>query len=60
MAQDARKPMFHLTPADGAIGGHAGAVQDCGKQFRQLAERILKNVDDRQLPGGPEFVPVGL
>lgn len=60
MTQDARKPMFHLTPADGAIGGHAGAVQDCGKQFRQLAERILKNVDDRQLPGGPEFVPVGL
>ena len=23
MAQDARKPMFHLTAADGAIGGHA-------------------------------------
>ncbi len=48
MARDARKPMFDLTAADGAIGGHAGAVQDCGKQFRQLAARILKNMNDRQ------------
>ena len=29
MAQEARKPMFALKPADGAIGGHAAAVQDC-------------------------------
>ena len=41
MAQDARKPMFLLKPADGAIGGHATAVQDCYKQFRDLAGRIL-------------------
>jgi len=41
MAQDARKPMFLLKPADGAIGGHATAVQDCYKQFRALANRIL-------------------
>ncbi|MGC9261193.1 MAG: ParA family protein [Phycisphaerae bacterium] len=42
MAQDARKPMFHLTAADGAIGGHAGAVQDCRLQFETLANRILE------------------
>lgn len=41
MAQDARKPMFHLTGADGAIGGHSGAVQDCKRQFNELANRIL-------------------
>lgn len=45
MAQDARKPMFHLTAADGAIGGHAGAVQDCGDQFRLLANRIVDMVE---------------
>lgn len=41
MAQDARKPMFKLTAADGAIGGHAQAVRDAEGQFRLLAERIL-------------------
>ncbi|EQD42848.1 Cobyrinic acid a,c-diamide synthase [mine drainage metagenome] len=44
MAQDARKPMFHLTAADGAIGGHAGAVQDCRKQFEVLANKILEQI----------------
>jgi len=46
MAQDARKPMFHLTAADGAIGGHSSAVQDCKRQFHQLAERILVRIGD--------------
>lgn len=41
MAQDARKPMFLLKPADGAIGGHATAVHDCYRQFEDLAKRIL-------------------
>ncbi len=36
-AQEARKPMFRLTPADGAIGGHINAVQDCYWDFRELA-----------------------
>jgi len=40
MAQDARKPMFLLKPADGAIGGHATAVRDCYQQFEDLARRI--------------------
>ena len=29
-----------LKPADGAIGSHATAVQDCYKQFQALALRI--------------------
>lgn len=45
MAQDARKPMFLLKPADGAIGGHASAVQDCYDQFKYLAKRILTAAD---------------
>ena len=45
MAQDARKPMFLLKPADGAIGGHAAAVQDCYRQFQDLAERILRETE---------------
>jgi len=45
MAQDARKPMFHLTAADGAIGGHSAAVQDSKRQFRELANAILARVD---------------
>jgi chromosome partitioning protein len=42
MAMDAGKPMFSLTPADGAIGGHANAVQDCYKQYCELTLRILE------------------
>ena len=40
LAQEARKPMFSLKPADGAIGGHMAAVQDCCRDFRDLARRI--------------------
>lgn len=39
MAQEARKPIFHLTPADGAIGAHAAAARDAHKDFKILAER---------------------
>ena len=40
LAQEARQPMFFLKPADGAIGGHMTAVQDCYRDFRSLAQRI--------------------
>ena len=40
MAQEKRKPIFHLTSADGAIGSHANAVQDAKKDFKRLAEKI--------------------
>ena len=40
LAHEARKPMFALRPADGAIGGHATAVHDCYTDFRGLARVI--------------------
>ncbi len=40
LAQEARKPMFFLKPADGALGGHAKAVQDCYADFRNLARAV--------------------
>ena len=42
MAQEARKPMFDLSPADGAIGSHAQLVRVCERDFRQLAEAIAQ------------------
>jgi cellulose biosynthesis protein BcsQ len=40
LAMDARKPMFSLKPADGAIGAHMTAVHDCYLDFRGLAVGI--------------------
>ena len=40
LAQEARRPMFALKPADGAIGGHATAVQGCYRDFRALAATL--------------------
>jgi hypothetical protein len=45
MAQEVRKPIFHLTAADGAIGNHSAAVAEAGKHFRSLAEGILSKID---------------
>lgn len=44
MAQDAHKPMFHLTVADGAIGSHLQAAQSVGQEYKGLAERIANEV----------------
>lgn len=41
LAQEARKPMFLLKPADGAIGGHSQAVEQCYLDFKALAERLI-------------------
>ena len=40
MAQDALKPMFQLKAADGALGGHTYAVQECFNDFHALAKTI--------------------
>jgi chromosome partitioning protein len=48
MAQEARKPIFHLTPADGAIGGHAQAAVASGADFARLAERIRDELAQRE------------
>lgn len=45
LAQEARKPMFFLKPADGAIGGHAAAVQDCYRDFNKLARQIAQRCE---------------
>jgi chromosome partitioning protein len=45
LAQEARKPMFFLKPADGAIGGHAAAVQDCYRDFKKLAHQIAQRCE---------------
>jgi chromosome partitioning protein len=41
MAQEARKPIFQLTAADGAIGSHSYGVQEARKDFNSLAQTIL-------------------
>lgn len=45
MAQDARKPMFDLRPADGAIGSHAQLVQTCYMEFERLANQIAERCE---------------
>jgi len=46
MGQEARKPIFHLTSADGAIGSHAQAVQEAYNDFKQLAEKLLERMGE--------------
>ncbi len=43
LAQEARKPMFLLKPADGAIGSHANAAKDCYEDFKALAKKISEH-----------------
>jgi cellulose biosynthesis protein BcsQ len=45
MAQEALKPIFHLKPADGAIGSHYHAVQQVYQDFRQLAQKLAERID---------------
>ena len=40
MAMEARKPIFFLKSADGAIGAHNEAVKSCYEDFRNLARKI--------------------
>ena len=47
MAQEARKPIFKLTPADGAIGNHAVAVQDSYGDFHSLAQKIIAKMSSQ-------------
>ena len=45
MAEEARKPMFFLKPADGAVGGHAPAVAECYREYRNLARKLAKRCE---------------
>jgi chromosome partitioning protein len=40
MAQESHKPIFHLKPADGAIGAHTSAVKLVFHDFKDLAFKI--------------------
>ncbi|TLU57842.1 MAG: ParA family protein, partial [Chlorobium sp.] len=40
MAMEARKPIFFLKSADGAIGAHSEAVRNCYTDFQNLAGKI--------------------
>jgi cellulose biosynthesis protein BcsQ len=44
LAQEARKPIFKLRPADGAIGSHSAAVKRAGHDFNDLAHKILERI----------------
>jgi cellulose biosynthesis protein BcsQ len=41
LAQEARKPMFFLKPADGALGAHMNAVNEAYKDFKKVAQKIV-------------------
>lgn len=43
MAMEARKPIFFLKSADGAIGAHIEAVRSCYDDFQKLAGKIAAN-----------------
>ncbi|MHB8418846.1 MAG: ParA family protein [Myxococcales bacterium] len=42
MAQEARKPMFDLKAADGAIGSYAALVQRCFDDFEKLTKVVIE------------------
>jgi len=44
MAQEARKPVFLLKSADGAIGSHAASVNQAYEDFEALARKILGKI----------------
>lgn len=49
LAQEARKPMFFLKPADGALGAHTYAVTDAYKDFKRVATKIAANAGLKEL-----------
>jgi len=46
MAHDARKPVFDLQPADGAIGGHGKLVTTARDEFKTLSENIIRRIKE--------------
>jgi cellulose biosynthesis protein BcsQ len=44
LAQEARKPIFTLRSADGAIGSHANAVTKAHDDFQTLAKEIVRRI----------------
>jgi cellulose biosynthesis protein BcsQ len=46
LAHDARKPMFDLRSADGALGSTQTLVQRCFQDFKSLSEKLLLRLND--------------
>jgi hypothetical protein len=44
MAREARKPVFHLKPADGALGAHLFAASAAGNEFAELARVVVRDL----------------
>ncbi len=44
MGREARKPIFDLRAADGALGGHIRAVQDAYRAYEKLALNIAERI----------------
>lgn len=51
LAQEARKPMFFLKPADGALGAHTSAVTGAYGDFRRVAEIIADRAGIKTMQG---------
>ena len=49
MAMEARKPIFDLKAADGALGAHSYAVKSCHDDFEKLASVILERMQLMEL-----------
>jgi chromosome partitioning protein len=49
LAQEARKPIFQLKPADGALGAHTYAVGEAYADFRKVASRIAAKAGLKEL-----------
>ncbi|MDI6781095.1 MAG: ParA family protein [bacterium] len=47
MSYEARKPVFDLQPADGAIGGHTKLVTTAYNEFKTLSENIIKKIKEK-------------
>ena len=48
MAMEARKPIFNLRSADGALGAHLYAVEAAKQDFEILAKKIIARVKSRE------------
>lgn len=53
LSHDARKPMFDLRAADGALGSTQSYVQKCYQDFRELSLELLQRLAEAQVSGHP-------
>ncbi|MFN8713948.1 MAG: hypothetical protein ACK5Z2_13965 [Bacteroidota bacterium] len=49
MAEQSQKPVFELTPADGAIYAHAAAVRKVEESYKLLADKIIHISENKSI-----------